>query len=318
MNLEVENIILSQREYDICSNNTIAVHIHVFYIDVLSIIADFLNNIPQKIDLFISSPNTTNTKDEDILYILKRVNNANNIILEKTPNIGRDIAPILCTFGNRLKEYDFILHLHTKKTKEDPILKGWLNHILEHLLPSKQGVREILYLLNNGTGMIAPPDYSSCWDEIGWSSNMEIAQEIVDKSNHKINIAKDYPAISFPQGSMFWGRTDFLKDFFELPLTYNDFPKEPIPRDGTIAHALERLFFLWGANTSMKVAKLFLSTEELKMWKHMKEMIVSVNNIEPIENLRKKKNRYLRIMKILAVITLISVIANIVLVTTIF
>jgi lipopolysaccharide biosynthesis protein len=40
---------------------------------------------------------------------------------------------------------------------------------------------------------------------------------------------------------MFWARVDALKPFFDLNLSWDDYPEEPLPCDGTMLHALERL-----------------------------------------------------------------------------
>jgi lipopolysaccharide biosynthesis protein len=46
---------------------------------------------------------------------------------------------------------------------------------------------------------------------------------------------------SFPVGTMFWARPRALKPMFELGLDWTDFPEEPLPYDGSILHAIERL-----------------------------------------------------------------------------
>jgi lipopolysaccharide biosynthesis protein len=46
----------------------------------------------------------------------------------------------------------------------------------------------------------------------------------------------------FPMGSMFWGRVDALRPLFDLKLDWDDYPQEPIHHDGTLLHAIERLF----------------------------------------------------------------------------
>jgi lipopolysaccharide biosynthesis protein len=40
---------------------------------------------------------------------------------------------------------------------------------------------------------------------------------------------------------MFWARTCALTRLIELNLGWNDYPQEPLPYDGTLLHAIERL-----------------------------------------------------------------------------
>jgi lipopolysaccharide biosynthesis protein len=41
---------------------------------------------------------------------------------------------------------------------------------------------------------------------------------------------------------MFWARPNGLKALFDLNLNWEDYPEEPLPYDGSLLHALERLF----------------------------------------------------------------------------
>jgi hypothetical protein len=48
-------------------------------------------------------------------------------------------------------------------------------------------------------------------------------------------------SMNFPFGTMFWARTAALKPLIDLNLQWEDYPEEPIPIDGSMLHAMERL-----------------------------------------------------------------------------
>lgn len=54
----------------------------------------------------------------------------------------------------------------------------------------------------------------------------------------KVNLPQ---AFEFPVGTMFWCRPMASRPLFELGLSWDDYPPEPLPIDGTILHAIERL-----------------------------------------------------------------------------
>ena len=55
---------------------------------------------------------------------------------------------------------------------------------------------------------------------------------------------------------MFWARTAALKPLLELKLTFEDFPEEDAQIDGTIAHAIERLYFFVAESTGFDWVKI--------------------------------------------------------------
>ena len=72
-----------------------------------------------------------------------------------------------------------------------------------------------------------------------WDGNREVAEALAARMSLKEPLP---PFFDFPVGSMFWARTAALKPLFDLKLGWDDYPKEPIANDGTLLHALERLF----------------------------------------------------------------------------
>ena len=227
----------------------IAVHVHSFFPEIFPRIHKALECIPVPFDLFVSVP--------DGISIPAELDGAERCAIVRCPNRGRDIAPFLCLFGRRLMDYDYVAHFHSKKSPHVAENGDWLGHSLNHLLGGVNRVKGILGALDSGYGIVAPPEFSpTSEDPTGWMRNLHQAQALVRLGGVDVDLARDFMPIPFPKGSMFWARSDFLRRFFALPLSFEDFPEEPIGIDGTPAHALERLFFLWGMGTGLKVGRL--------------------------------------------------------------
>ena len=227
----------------------IAVHVHVFFPELLARILEGLDCVALPFDLFVSVP--------EGVSVPRELEGRPRCVVERCPNRGRDIAPLVCAFGKRLAAYDVVAHFHTKKSAHVVDRPDWLGHVIASLLGGRERVNGVLHMLGNGYGMVAASDYVPVpEDPTGWMRNLSYAEDVVRRSGLAVDLRRDYTPVFFPQGSMFWARGDFLRRFLELPLTFDDFPAEPIGVDGSLAHALERLFFLWGTGTGLKVAKL--------------------------------------------------------------
>ncbi len=245
------------------TDKKIAVHLHLFYVDMVPFMVNYLNNIPETFDLFVSVPETMNCNPDILKKDFTKIRKVDNIVIKLCPNRGRDIAPMICLFGKELQTYDYIAHLHSKKSLHTPSHNVWAKYIFDHLLGSQENVSRIFNLLDENIGVISPPDFLMMPEQpSGWGSNMQLAQDMLNKSGLKIDLKKVFPIIEFPQGSMFWAKTSYLQQMFTLPIDFKDFPEEPIGQDGTIAHALERLFFVWGMNLGMETRQIYLNSEK--------------------------------------------------------
>ena len=72
---------------------------------------------------------------------------------------------------------------------------------------------------------------------IGWGNSKDRAGII----GRQVGLDELPENFAFPVGTMFWARVEALRPLFNLGLTWQDYPSEPAPRDGTVLHALERL-----------------------------------------------------------------------------
>jgi len=237
--------------YEITDEDTraapsVALHLHLFHEDLIGQISGYLNNCPYSYDLYVS---VQEGSDRQALkkYLSDTLAKASAIIVEEVPNRGRDIAPFIIQFGKRLQSYEFVGHIHSKKSPHSRELSSWLTHILGLLFgnPGSDGreLVQIFNLLRSGAKVVYPEGpLSIAMDRSGWSDNFEIARELL--ARYTSYRAEDFPIVEFPQGTMFWARGDRIVDLLNLPLSWEDFPQEPIPADGTIAHAIERLILV--------------------------------------------------------------------------
>ena len=74
---------------------------------------------------------------------------------------------------------------------------------------------------------------------VGWEENWSHASELGERMGVREFLRPD--SINFPVGTMFWARPQALKPFMKLDLQWEDYPEEPLPSDGSMLHAMERL-----------------------------------------------------------------------------
>ena len=75
---------------------------------------------------------------------------------------------------------------------------------------------------------------------VGWGANLAFAEPLAGR----MGLEKLPEHFVFPVGSMFWAKTSALAPLLDLNLSWDDYPEEPLPYDGSSLHALERLFSL--------------------------------------------------------------------------
>jgi lipopolysaccharide biosynthesis protein len=107
---------------------------------------------------------------------------------------------------------------------------------------SKENINAIMdeFRKNKGVGIIGPEQHVLD-HSIYWGSNEMLTRTLATCVGIRVPLDPDFV---FVAGSMFWARLEALKDLILLPLDIDGFEPEPLPPDGTLAHALERFLGL--------------------------------------------------------------------------
>ncbi len=217
---------------------SIAIHLHLFYVDLLPEFVSYFSNMPYSFDLYISCQEDANVAE--IKSELKELKKAKTIDIRPLPNRGRDLAPLYVKFANEILNHEYFLHIHSKKSLYSGQEKGgWRQFSLELLLGSEDKIKGIIDLFKNGNAGIVYPDIQEEVPTIAysWLANEGLGRQLFAEYN-----LGDMPSVfNYPAGSFFWARTDALRPLLEHGYTYEDFPREAGQTDGTLAHALERI-----------------------------------------------------------------------------
>jgi lipopolysaccharide biosynthesis protein len=226
----------------------IAVQVHIYYEDLINEIINKTNNIPIKFDLFISTISLT--KKKKIEKYLKLYSKANKYEVKIVENKGRDILPFITQMKFKFKNYKYICHIHTKKSKHDILLgSNWRNFLYENLLGTKEIISEILIEFENyeKLGFMFPEAYYQIIKNIDnydltefplHKPNIKYMNFILSKIFYRFKIGNK---IIFPSGDMFWAKVNAIYQIFKIRFI-NKFPKELNQTNETIMHGIERIW----------------------------------------------------------------------------
>ena len=232
----------------------IAVQLHMFYLDTLDETIENLNCMPFEFDCYVS----TDTLDKKKKIKEKMAMRCRAKYKEVTvyPNRGRDVAPLLVQMAPVLDEYDYLCHIHSKKTKTNDHGNEWRKYNFRHLFGSSEYMQRLFRLFEDDEtlGIIMPEIYPVLELQAEWGGNKEGVQSLLDR----IGCSQDLPANPvFPVGNMFWARTKAVKKLFEAGLTQKDFPEEAGQVNATIAHQIERSWVYIAQSAGFRYCKTF-------------------------------------------------------------
>jgi lipopolysaccharide biosynthesis protein len=213
---------------------------HIFYPELAGEMRGYLENIPGPVDLYMSTD--TEEKRESLQRTFAGWT-AGQVDIRLAPNRGRDIAPKLIAWRDVYDRHAVVLHLHSKKSPHESNLRMWRYFLFENLLGEPAIAASILSALEQvpTLGMVASEHYFAVSNGIGWGDNLDMGVALAARMGLNLD---PHAALDFPSGSMFWAKSAAIRPLLDLELAFEDFPAETGQKDGTLAHAIERLYLI--------------------------------------------------------------------------
>lgn len=239
--------VLLVSEGKVNKNSKIAIIIHLYFKDLIKYISEYVAHIPKYMDVYI----TTDTEEKKNLiqeeFDKLKFNKLQIILIQ---NRGRDVSALLVGTKNFIMNYDYVCFVHDKKTtqiKPYCIGEGFSYKCFENVLGSDKFIQNVITTFedNPRLGLLTPPppNHSSFYQTLysSWANNYKNTCKLAKKLNLNVNIHWSCEPIA-PLGTMFWFRPKAMKKLFDENWEYDDFPEEPNSYDGTLLHAIERIY----------------------------------------------------------------------------
>lgn len=261
MKMPVKSYILSsEKEYQFRCSSKIAIFAHLYYESLVPIFCRYFIEILDNIDIYISA-------SKDVIFDLCRVYIKRNIKYIKTKNRGRDVAALLVEIKPYIVSYDYFCFVHDKMEKDEiykDMTTKWTNGLWNNMLYDANYINNVIATFeeNEKLGLLLPPLpfhplnnqlLFNCWEQ-NYCNTAKLAKKI----GLIMPIKPEDRILSL--GTMFWAKKDALKKLFDFPWEYSDFQSEPLPNDGTISHAIERILSFVAEDAGYSV--VYVMTEE--------------------------------------------------------
>jgi Rhamnan synthesis protein F len=228
---------LAPRERDI---PPAALHAHFHYPELAQDLVRRIAPRGVRCDLLLS---TDDAHKVEVLRAATSGYRRGEVTILIVPNRGRDIGAFLTGFGEEiLARYEIIGHVHGKRSLHtgglDPFFgERWREFLWQNLVGGHDRSMDVVLTCladDARLGLVFPEDpYLQ-----GWDGNTAAAEKLAARMGITDPLTRYF---DFPMGTMFWARTAALKPLFALGLGWDDYPREPAAKDGTILNAIERL-----------------------------------------------------------------------------
>ena len=225
----------------------LALVMHLYYPDKLEESCSFAARFPEHTHVIITT--SDEIKREKIQCAFAKMKFA-SLDVRVIENRGRDVSSLLVGAAEVFDEYEYVCFFHDKKTlqtKPGSIGAGFAHRLQENLFATADYVCNMIKLFrdNPRLGMISPPPphHGDYFFTLGldWGPNYAGTKQLAEKLGFQAPIAENRMPIT-ALGTCFWFRGKALKPLSDHHWRYDEFPPEPNNADGTILHAIERIY----------------------------------------------------------------------------
>lgn len=298
-------VLVRNNQDTVIQKGEMAVFIHLYYKDTIDRYFEYIKEIPDAIDIYISISESETRKIVEEKMVSHGIVRCR--IIEKE-NRGRDISALLVAYGKMVQDYEYICFLHDKKAKGkyDLAFKDdWILSMWENMIATENYIYNIKDVLDGHPklGVLAVPEpfaqRVNTAFENSWGKNFPIAVKIAEQLGLHCELDREIPPITL--GTIFWCRTSALKKLWDYPWKYEDFSGEPMPDDGTFNHAIERIFayvaqdagYWTGVVRTVPCAeKQVAFMQDALRVSFLRMETLGIGNINAAMNYEKKKSEY--------------------------
>ncbi|MBY0611632.1 MAG: glycoside hydrolase family 99-like domain-containing protein [Beijerinckiaceae bacterium] len=275
----------SENHNKIYSKAKLAIVIHIYYPDVFKELLIYLNEYKET-KIFLT---TVPEKLGELKTILESVSFEYEIHVNE--NRGRDVAPFVNVLEKIVSDgFEYVLKLHTKKSTHRSDGDVWRKHMYD-LLAEPVQLERIIEALDQrpDVGMVGPEGHVLRLRTY-WGSNEAKVCELALRLGVR-NLYVDN--MRFVAGTMFVARVKAIEPLLKLQLGFKDFEPEQGQLDGTLAHAIERIFSISTTLQDMLICSV--STDPRNLLTNLVEsdysFVKPTHRLGPVpndENLRSK------------------------------
>ncbi|MFK8068050.1 MAG: rhamnan synthesis F family protein [Gammaproteobacteria bacterium] len=239
---------------------SVAVHAHILIPDFAFELVDYLENIPTSFDLYVTTD--TSEKAKQIKGRFKTINNIKNVDTCVADKRAGNIGPMIIELGQKLTNYEAVLHIHSKDASHNIELKGLRRYLMETLLGGPGLITAILdqFVQEKSLGILYPPVYMPVRQLVEVANNYHHISSILSRAGKKEIEFDNIDINNFPAGSMYWFRGKALELLIALKFSIEDFYLVNDEHDTTLDQTIEKLLPYFAYESDLLVNTYYASS----------------------------------------------------------